>query len=50
MDVKTAKVCRSIGVMNMSITVKRSYSPNDQKEFGGSSIEILLKAGRDLQY
>lgn len=34
----------------MSTTVKRGYSPNDQKEFGGKSIDILLKAGRDLQY
>lgn len=34
----------------MSITVKRGYSPNDQKEFGSKSIDKLLKAGRDLQY
>lgn len=34
----------------MSTIVKRGYSPNDQKEFGGSSIDRLLKAGRDLQY
>ena len=34
----------------MSTSVKRGYFPNDQKEFGGKSIDILLKAGRDLQY
>lgn len=34
----------------MSTTVKRGYSPNDQKEFGSKSIDKLLKAGRDLQY
>ncbi len=34
----------------MSITVKRGYSPNDQKEFSSKSIDKLLKAGRDLQY
>ena len=34
----------------MSTIVKRGYSPNDQKEFGSKSIDILLKAGRDLQY
>ncbi|MDE7207418.1 MAG: DUF434 domain-containing protein, partial [Lachnospiraceae bacterium] len=34
----------------MSTTVKRGYSPNDQKEFRGKSTDILLNAGRDLQY
>lgn len=34
----------------MSTTVKRGYSPNDQKEFCSKSVDILLKAGRDLQY
>ena len=34
----------------MSTTVKRGYSPNDQKEFSGGAVDILLKAGRDLQY
>ncbi len=34
----------------MGTIVKRGYSPNDQKEFGSKSIEILFKAGRDLQY
>lgn len=34
----------------MSTTVKRGYSPNDEKEFGGESIDKLLKAGRDLEY
>lgn len=34
----------------MSTTVKRGYSPNDQKEFYSKSVDILLKAGRDLQY
>ena len=34
----------------MSTVVKRGYSPNDQKEFGGKAIDILLKAGRDVQY
>ncbi len=34
----------------MTAAVKRGYSPNDQKEFGGKSIDVLLKAGRDLQY
>ena len=38
------------GAVIMSTTVKRGYSPNDQKEFSGGSIDILLKAGRDLQY
>lgn len=34
----------------MTTVVKRGYSPNDQKEFGGKSIDVLRKAGRDLQY
>lgn len=34
----------------MSATVKRGYSPNDQKEFGSKSMDKLFKAGRDLQY
>ena len=34
----------------MSTTVKRGYSPDDEKEFGSKSIDILLKAGKDLQY
>lgn len=34
----------------MSTTVKRGYSPNDQKEFSSESIDKLHKAGRDLQY
>jgi len=34
----------------MSATVKRGYSPNDEKEFGSESIGKLLRAGRDLQY
>lgn len=34
----------------MSATVKRGHSPNDQKEFDSKAIDILLKAGRDLQY
>ena len=34
----------------MSTVVKRGYSPNDQKEFGNQAIEILYKAGKDLQY
>lgn len=34
----------------MGTTVKRGYSPNDQKEFSSKSMEKLLKAGRDLQY
>lgn len=34
----------------MSTIVKRGYSPNDQKEFGDQAIEILYKAGKDLQY
>ena len=34
----------------MSTVVKRGYSPNDQKEFGSQAIEILYKAGKDLQY
>ena len=34
----------------MSTTVKRGYSPNDQKEFSGESVDKLLKAGRDIQY
>lgn len=34
----------------MGVTVKRGYSPNDQKEFGKSSVEKLIKAGQDLQY
>ena len=34
----------------MSTVVKRGYSPNDPKEFGGKAVDILLKAGRDVQY
>ena len=34
----------------MSAIVKRGHSPNDQKEFAGKSVDILLKAGQDLQY
>ena len=34
----------------MSTVVKRGYSPTDQKEFGNQAIEILYKAGKDLQY
>lgn len=34
----------------MSTIVKRGYSPNDPKEFGGNSVDLLLKAGQDLQY
>lgn len=34
----------------MSTIVKRGYSPKDQKEFSGESIETLHKAGKDLQY
>lgn len=34
----------------MSTVVKRGYFQNDQKEFGGKAIDILLKAGRDVQY
>lgn len=34
----------------MSTIVKRGYSPNDQKEFGGAAIGKLCKAGKDLQY
>lgn len=34
----------------MTTTVKRGYSPNDNKEFGSQSIEKLHKAGRDLFY
>lgn len=34
----------------MSVTVKRGYSPDDQKEFGSKSINKLIKAGQDLQY
>ena len=34
----------------MSTTVKRGYSPDDEKEFCSKSIDILLKAGKDLQY
>ena len=34
----------------MSTVVKRGYSPNDQKEFGGEAIDILLKAGQDVRY
>lgn len=41
---------KNVGVIIMSTTVKRGFSPNDEKEFGGSSVDILLKAGRDLQY
>ncbi len=34
----------------MSKTVKRGYSPNDNKEFGAKSVNKLLKAANDLQY
>lgn len=34
----------------MSKIVKRGYSPNDTKEFSGSSVGILFNAGRDLHY
>lgn len=34
----------------MSTIVKRGYSPNDEKEFGSESTNILRKAGQDLQY
>ena len=34
----------------MSTIVKRGYSPKDQKEFAGESIETFHKAGKDLQY
>lgn len=34
----------------MSTIVKRGYAPNDKKEFGSGSVDILLKAGRDLRY
>lgn len=34
----------------MSTTVKRGYSPNDQKEFSSKSIDKLFKAGQDLLY
>ena len=34
----------------MSTIAKRGYSPNDQKEFGGKAVDILLKAGRDVRY
>ncbi len=34
----------------MRLLMKRGYSPNDEKEFGGKSMDKLLKAGRDLQY
>lgn len=30
--------------------MKRGYSPEDEKEFGGQSVGKLYKAGRDLQY
>ncbi len=31
-------------------TIKRGYSPNDEKEFGSRSLENLHRAGRDLYY
>ncbi|MCM1540199.1 MAG: DUF434 domain-containing protein [Blautia sp.] len=34
----------------MSAMVKRGYSPNDDREFGGSAVETLHKAGNDLRY
>ena len=34
----------------MSATVKRGYSPDDNKEFNAPSVEKLYKAGKDLQY
>lgn len=34
----------------MSKTVKRGYSPNDNKEFGTKALNKLLKAANDLQY
>lgn len=34
----------------MTTVVKRGYSSNDEKEFGSSAIDTILKAGKDLQY
>lgn len=34
----------------MSKTVKRGYSPDDEKEFGSQSVCKLKKAGEDLRY
>lgn len=34
----------------MSSIVKRGYFPEEQKEFGGQSLEKLYRAGKDLQY
>lgn len=34
----------------MSKTVKRGYHPDDEKEFGSESCQILYKAGADLHY
>ena len=34
----------------MSKTVKRGYSPDDEKEFGSESSPILYRAGEELQY
>lgn len=34
----------------MSRTIKRGFSPNDEKEFGKESVEILLQAGQELYY
>lgn len=34
----------------MSKTVKRGYSPDDEKEFGDQSVRKIYKAAEDLQY
>ena len=34
----------------MSKTVKRGYSPDDEKEFGDQSLQKLYRAAEDLQY
>lgn len=38
------------GESNMSKTVQRGYSPNDQTEFYGKAFPKLLEAGQDLHY
>ncbi len=41
---------RIAGAISMGMIVKRGYSSNDKKEFGGESLDKLFQAGQDLQY